>query len=82
MIILAFLDVSVGKNEHLKFVEALSKEEQQELTKLIDKNEDLFKENNKLKSENSGFKADKEKIITRTSELERKVIEMKVSLSF
>ena len=71
-----FKDVNAGKNAHLKFLEELTKEEQKEFAGLVDKNEDLFKENNKLKGEIKSYKTDLETIKAKNEESDKKMAEI------
>ena len=64
----------------MKFIEELTQEEQKEFAKLVDKNEDLFKENNKLKSENNGLKNDLTEIKLKAQEHDKKMAEIQVRL--
>lgn len=75
-------DVSAGKNAHIKFIEELTHEEQKEFAKLVDKNEDLFKENNKLKTDNNNLKNDLTEIKSKIQENDKKITEIQVFIDF
>lgn len=72
------LDSNAGKSAHLKFLEQLNNEEQKEYTQLIDKNEDLFKENTKLKHENNSLITEFEELKKKNFEAEKKAQEILV----
>ena len=70
--------MGAGRNMHLKFLEELSNEDQKEFTRLLDKNEDLFKENNKLKSENGNLKKELLDVKNQNVELDKKFNDINV----
>lgn len=56
----------------MKFIEELNDEEQKEFTRLVDKNEDLFRENMKIKNDFSSLKNELEETKKKSSENEKK----------